>query len=144
MCKHVGALLSYVAVAVEDGCNVASTSKLQRWHQPSKNTLKTSAFLSNMDKPRSSTSVTFGTNTYRRDTFDPRTIANRKSKNLAHFNRDRLAEIYNGKAAVLLYSAHHRVEHPLLSSEPDIDNIHYSMDGSTSSHVKVSSVSLAL
>lgn len=111
MCKHIAALLYFVANEVSKGKNLACTSTKQVWHQPTQKKLKTSAMLSNIKTPKASNRVC-PEEKPKRHNFDPRPIHLRQKKSLADFDLDELSEISNGKAAVLLYSDNFRQNIP--------------------------------
>ncbi|XP_038058735.1 uncharacterized protein LOC119730016 [Patiria miniata] len=145
LCKHVAALLSFVTQQVECGSSESCTSQLQQWHRPSSSNLnqklKTSAFLKDIKTPKVSSSMC-DNRKGRRDMFDPRAVVNKKVRKLCDYDLDSLADISNGKAAVLLYAAHQRHVHPTLTSKPDINHLNSTLDEdiSSSSPIRVSSV----
>ena len=132
MCKHVAALLYRVADCVAEGQNRACTSRKQVWHQPALKINK-AAFLSDISTPKASPSMTVNEKA-RRDQFDPRRNNQRRQRCLGDYNLDKLAEISNGKACALLYTAAFREEDPL-QKEPDISMICGDHEVRTSSQI---------
>ena len=102
ICKHVAALLYTVSDMVEEGLNTPGTSRQQTWHQPS-STVTKSAFVVDISTPKASPSMEV-VRKPRRDEFDPRPKHLQRVRTLDTYDLDELAEISNGKAAVLMYA----------------------------------------
>lgn len=103
------ALLHLIVREVDQGCNIACTSKPQQWHKPkSKGKIHEPDFLKNLvlhqAKGQFHTTPNDFEKSYRRN-HDPRTFEYRKEKTLADFDLDRLKEITDGNCAILLYTA---------------------------------------
>ena len=107
-CKHVMALLHLIVREVEQGCNVACTSKPQQWHKPkSKGKIHEPEFIKNLVVHQAkgqfhTTPNDFGKSN--RSSHDPRSYAYRKERTLNDFDLDKLKRITNGNCAVLLYT----------------------------------------
>ena len=100
MCKHIAALCYAIARICEkvkdDG--LSCTEVLQTWHQP-KGKKRDAAFLQVIKTPKAGKSMKV-TDKPRRDQYDPRAPRDRFE---TKFDFDKLAEVSNGQAAVLMY-----------------------------------------
>ena len=99
ICKHVAALM-YVVMG--KGEPASCTSVLQKWHHPTSK-ITGSAFLRDVVtiKPSPTTTLEAVKRKRGRDEFDPRLPSLQKKKTLADYDLDSLAEVSNGKAAIL-------------------------------------------
>jgi len=106
--------------------DLACTSRLQTWHQPSKNAQEASApaFLKDIvvRKVTSKTDISETPARIQRGTFDPRLPGRRRTKDIADFDLDRLAQATNGNCALLRYQSL-RQPHPSLFVEPDLSDV---------------------
>ncbi len=102
------ALLHLIVREVEQGCNVACTSKPQQWHKPkSKGKIHEPEFVKNLVVHQAkgqfhTTTKDFGKSN--RSSHDPRSCAYRRERSLNDFDLEKLQRITNGNCAVLIYT----------------------------------------
>ena len=125
MCKHVAALLYTVSDIVGKGLNKACTSQLQTWHQPAK--VCRSGFMHEIQTPKASPSMDLTAQRPRRDNFDPRPLELRQTVTLGDLDLDGLADITNGRAAILRYAAPFR-NFDKADSVPDLHHCQWEED----------------
>lgn len=102
------ALLHLIVREVEQGCNVACTSKPQQWHKPkSKGKIHVPDFVKNLVVHQAKGQFHTTPNEFEkssRSSHDPRSYAYRRDRTLNDFNLERLKQITSGNCAVLLYT----------------------------------------
>lgn len=107
-CKHVMALLHLIVREVEQGCNVACTSKPQQWHKPrSKGKIHAPEFVKNLVVHQAKGQFHTTPNDFeksKRSSHDPRCYAYRRDRTLNDFNLERLKQITSGNCGILLYT----------------------------------------
>jgi hypothetical protein len=102
------ALLHLIVREVEQGCNVACTSKPQQWHKPkAKGKIHNPDFIKNVVVRQAKGQFHTTPDDFEKGTrrsYDPREFEYRREKKLTDFDLDRLKSITNGNCAALLYT----------------------------------------
>lgn len=123
-CKHVAALLYLLVRTVEAGGHLTCTEQAQAWHRPPKTKIHQPEFVKNIKikKLKRNCLVEEVVNKKGRFSFDPRAPIHQTMGSIEDFDLHSLADITQGKAAILTTVA--PKPHPKLFLDADVNIVH--------------------